>query len=336
MLTLGALIGAALLAPPSDARPGDGLVWLLFIGSSAHVASTAWFYTVPQVRRHARRHPARYIWVPLALIAGGGLLALAVPPMVLRWCQLPYFGWQFFHYQKQNLGIAALAAASRQVPGPRPAERRALMGTGLAGIAGLLARPWLLQLAVRPVLRPLYPVAATAFGLAMLAGLAALARRPAAQRPPGYQVIYLLGLGFPLPVFLFGSPYAAVAGMTIAHGLQYLLLVGLVAGGGRSPGRAAALIVMISVALAGGALLAAASHLHAAASPARFGFGAYLGAVMAHFVVDGGLWRLRDEFPRSFLGARVPFLVRVSAHSGRSQPGTSSADQSAGDVHSVT
>jgi len=63
--------------------------------------------------------------------------------------------------------------------------------------------------------------------------------------------------------------------------------------------------------------------------------GASLGAVMAHFVVDGGLWRLREEFPRSFLGARVPFLVRVSPHSGRSQPGASSADQSAGDVHCV-
>jgi hypothetical protein len=30
---------------------------------------------------------------------------------------------------------------------------------------------------------------------------------------------------------------------------------------------------------------------------------------MAHFVVDAGLWRLRDPFPRSFMASHVPFLV---------------------------
>jgi hypothetical protein len=35
----------------------------------------------------------------------------------------------------------------------------------------------------------------------------------------------------------------------------------------------------------------------------------FLGAVMAHFVIDAGLWRLRDEFPRLFLTSRLPFLI---------------------------
>jgi hypothetical protein len=30
---------------------------------------------------------------------------------------------------------------------------------------------------------------------------------------------------------------------------------------------------------------------------------------MAHFVIDAGLWRLRDPFPRAFLASRVPSLV---------------------------
>jgi hypothetical protein len=41
-------------------------------------------------------------------------------------------------------------------------------------------------------------------------------------------------------------------------------------------------------------------------------FGAYLGTVMAHFVVDGGLWRLRDPFLRAFLARRVPYLMRAA------------------------
>jgi hypothetical protein len=30
---------------------------------------------------------------------------------------------------------------------------------------------------------------------------------------------------------------------------------------------------------------------------------------MAHFVIDAGLWRLRDEFPRGFMRSRLPYLL---------------------------
>jgi hypothetical protein len=30
---------------------------------------------------------------------------------------------------------------------------------------------------------------------------------------------------------------------------------------------------------------------------------------MAHFVIDAGLWRLRDEFPRTFLRDSLPYLL---------------------------
>lgn len=125
--------------------------------------------------------------------------------------------------------------------------------------------------------------------------------------------MYLMGLFFSVPVFVFASPYAAVGGMTIAHGMQYLLLVSLVAAG--SPGeagRALRLAVLCNVALIGGAVLAVTSHLHSGGPGVRLLFGAYLGAVMAHFVVDAGLWRLRDPFPRAFLARRVPYLMRAA------------------------
>src|SRR5258707_5663917 len=122
-----------------------------------------------------------------------------------------------------------------------------------------------------------------------------------------FNVVYLNSLGFWAPVFVCRSPYAAVGGMTIAHGLQYLLLVGMVAAGpGRGPARTLRLAVFGSIALAGGAVLSAASHLHGAAPAGRFLFGAYLGAVMAHFVIDAGLWRFRDPFSRAFLAFPGP------------------------------
>ena len=314
IVTLAAAGAAIALAPPAGAPAPEGLAFLLFTGSSVHVASTGWFYTVPAVRAHMRRHPARYIWWPIALIAGAGAVAASVPRAALYWLLLPYFGWQFFHYQKQNLGLAALYAAAQRLTPVKPAERRALTGAGLAGIAGLAGRPGLLQLPVRSPVPVLLPAGAIAFTACVAAGVVCLLARPPAQRPAGFCAVYLTALAFSLPVFLFASPYAAVAGLTIAHGLQYLLLMGLLAAGGQpSSGgwtvRAASLAALCNIALLGGAALSVASDQLAAGPAMRSLYGLFLGAVMAHFVIDAGLWRMRDEFPRAFLQSRLPYLI---------------------------
>jgi hypothetical protein len=311
-LTAGAFIAAVALVPPASAAPDRGLAWVLFVGSSAHVASTGWLCTLGDVRAYVARRPLRYRWVPIVLVLASAAVAAALSPSDLAWLLLPFFGWQFFHFQKQNLGMAALAASSGGLSPLRPAERRALVAAGGAGVCALMAHPALLQLRVDPRLGVLFPVSAFAFGSAVLAGLASLLRRPPADRPAGFCVVFLMALFFSLPVFTFASPYAAVGGMTIAHGLQYLLLVGLVAAGDRrGTGRTLRLAALCNVALLGGAALEATSHLHGAAPAGRLLFGAYLGAVMAHFVIDAGLWRLRDPFPRAFMARHVPYLVRV-------------------------
>ena len=309
-LTTGAIATTVLLAPPASAPPARALSWLLFTGSSVHVAATGWLFTQPAVRAHAGRHRIRFLWTPAALVAVAGTAAAVIGPARFGWLLLPYFGWQFFHFQKQNLGMAALAASCRLVAPLQAAERRALLGTGAAGIAGLMARPGLLQVRVHYPSGALWDVAAAGFGAAVLAGGIALAQRPAADRPAGFTMMYLTALLFPLPVFVFSSPYAAAGGMTAAHGLQYLLLVGLVAAGrGGGARRLTRLALLANIALAGGAVLSAASHLHSAGPAGRLLFGAYLGAVMAHFVIDAGLWRLREQFPRRFLATHLPYLL---------------------------
>ncbi len=175
-----------------------------------------------------------------------------------------------------------------------------------------MARPSLLQVAVNPRLGALFPACAAAFGVAVVVGLALLAGRRATARPVPLALTYLMALLFFLPVFAFASPYAAVGGLTIAHGAQYLLLMGLVAGGGPVGGtvRALRLAVLVNIMLIGGAVLEVTSHLHDGEPGVRVLYGMYLGVVMAHFVIDAGLWRLRDAFPRRFLSTRVPYLIR--------------------------
>ncbi|HKT04736.1 MAG TPA: hypothetical protein VJT31_34920 [Rugosimonospora sp.] len=306
-LTVGSFAAAVALAPPAGAPPGAALRWLLFAGSSPHIAATAWFFTVREVRSHAFAHRSRYLLAPLALVAGAALLAALLPPDRFGGLLLAFFGWQFYHFQKQNLGLVALAAASHHA-GPVPrTQRRAVVAAGLAGTAGLLVHPELLQLSGHSWPRPLFPLCALAYAAAVGTGLAALRHR---KPPAPYLAVYLSSLLFFTPVFAFGSPYAAVAGLTLAHGYQYLLLVGLVAAAPEPRGPAlVAVAVLVNLALLGGAALSAASHLHSAGPAGRAVYGAYLGVVMAHFVIDAGLWRLRDEFPRRFLRERLPYLL---------------------------
>ena len=324
-LSAGAFAVAVALAPPASAPPAHGLDWVLFIASSGHVASTGWFYGNGEVRAHAARHPWRYARVPLILVLATAAAAAALPPRTMTWLLLPYFAWQFFHFQKQNLGLAALAAAACGAPSLTRAERRTSVAAGCAGIGGLLAHPALLQVAVNPGLGAAFPAAAIAYGVAASGGLALFLRRRPADRPAGLAAPYLTAQVFFLPVFTFSSPCAAVGGLTIAHGAQYLLLMSLVGAGegtrGSTAGRAAAgtastgmaralrLTVLVTIVLLGGAALEAASHLHDGGWSVRVLYGMYLGVVMAHFVIDAGLWRLRDSFPRRFLASRLPYLL---------------------------
>ena len=121
---------------------------------------------------------------------------------------------------------------------------------------------------------------------------------------------------FFFPVFVFRSPFAAVSGMVIAHGLQYLWVQGAMARGPRDryggsdravPGRAARIAVLACVAVSGGAVLNALSGLHASSvTGARALYGVYLGIVMAHFVIDAVVWRSETTMPvgSSRLGSR--------------------------------
>jgi hypothetical protein len=238
------------------------------------------------------------------------LAALLLSTSQLVWLLLAFFAWQFFHFQKQNLGIAALAARAHGAPGLTKVERASLISAGLGGIGGLLGRPSLLQLSGAAAHQAVFTAGLAVFAGALGAGCWALRRRPAAARPAPFVAAYVTGLLFFAPVWLFASPYAAVAGLTIAHGLQYLLLMGLLAArpsGGR--GVVASMVILLDVAILLGLVLNRFSHLHGAAGPSRALFGVYLGLTAGHFVIDAGLWRLRDSFPRAFLTERLPFLL---------------------------
>ena len=312
-LTAGSLVTVVALAPPAGAAPVHALSWLLFTGSSVHVASTGWLFVLPAVRGYARQHRLRCLWIPVGLVAAAAIAAAVISPAAFQWLLLPYFSWQFYHYQKQNIGMAALAAAADQVSPLSRTERRALVLAGLATIGVLAGDPRLLGLRIASHAPWLRLASLAAFAVAVAAGVLALTTRQPSARPAGFTAIYLTSLLFGLPAFVFASPYAAVGGMTAAHGLQYLLLISLIASEGdvarTRHSRLVRLALLANIALIGGALLSGASHLHNSSQADRLIFGAYLGVVMAHFVIDAGIWRMRDPAARKFMTESVPFLT---------------------------
>jgi hypothetical protein len=254
-------------------------------------------------------------------------------PRLMSWAVLLVLAWQLHHFQKQNIGQVALARASLGLAPVSRGERTAICATGAAGIATLCAHPALLQLDVQPPLAGYVALLATALLVLGLAGGAlALTKRHRSDRPPGFCFMYVLALLFPLPVFVFRSPYAAVAGMTMAHGFQYLLLMGLVAAGNAPRKRLGGVAALCALAVLGGVVLNLTSHLHGHDQPLRLLFGVYLGLLAAHFVVDAGMWRLRDPVVRAFLSERVSFLINPV---GSPSAGVSVADRSVADIESL-
>jgi hypothetical protein len=371
-VTVGAVLASALLAPRSSS-PGAALVLLVFLGSSVHVAATAWLATFGELRRQARDHPTRFLYVPPAMIVGTAGLAGLLSPHQLSRLLVAYFAWQVWHYQRQNLGFAALAASSdprlvvasgkrrpdagpagqsapnpnayalwhagraqarKRLPNHRPKctncpdpadrciapaaaprrqagggaitrlQRRAVTASGLAAALEIVARPSVLQLGVGDPAGWLWPFALALFTASAGLGLATLIRRPAGTGAAMLAMTFL----FPLPLFIFTNPYASIGGLTIAHGLQYLLFVGTITAGHAGPARRTVRVAsMATVALLLGLALATASHLHGGTVPLRMIFGAYLGLVMTHFVVDAGAWRLRDPHPRQLIATALPW-----------------------------
>jgi len=330
LVTLGGLALAVVLAPKvsrtstiASSRSG-ALGWLLFVGTSVHVAATGCLFVLPEVRLIARRNRLRVSVVPSGVISFAALVSVLVAPSRMALPLLAIFAWQFWHYQKQNLGMAALAAASHRVAALIPGERRAIRSTGAAGILGLVAHPRLLGLNVRLQLEPMWVMAELLLVASACYGLALLASRAGSDRPVAFSAVFALSLLFWTPMFLFESPYAAVGGMIIAHGIQYLALVGsVVVGPTVGSCRLERVVLALGAALLAGALLSWSSHLHTSPSSLRVLFGAYLGVLMTHFIIDGRLWRLRDPLASAFLAARLPYLLpaRVVPVAGGSADG---------------
>ena len=305
LLPLAIVPWADRLAPDSESALRL-LVTLNFLGANFHVATTGWFYADPQMRGHFRAQPRRYLIVPALLIVASALAFEFVPAPLRGWLLLGFLSWQLWHYQKQNVGLLSFVAAGT-ASGPLSLwERRTLMLSAVAGILGFFS--------LNPIGLPSWAaefawahrLGGAVYLLSPIAVAITIVKVPALRANPLRLAFLLMGAAFFLPTYLFDTATSATLGYAIAHGLQYLVFMAVVAGKRRP---LASLALMAAIGGAGAVLLNAGIMAPDAGLPGGNAlYGAFIGTVMAHFVLDAGIWRLREPFQRGYMRERFAFV----------------------------
>lgn len=303
-----------LLLPVLDRSAAEGglsnqaKTLLVFLGSGAHVAASYAFYVDRAVRPLVRTHLLRFVVAPAALVAASAVLFATAGHRVASTALLLYFAWQTHHYTRQNVGVFAFATRARRSLPPTDVERAAVTTAGFAGVIGMVTfiTPWR-DTPVAPYAAHLHLVAVLVY-LGALGLLAACLPRAWQARDPIRFAVLVAGVVFYLPTFVYATPFSATASYAIAHGCQYLVFMGWAGAGARRTTGLRLLGAVVVLAVVGGLLLNEMSGATQGGRPAGVVFGVYLGLVMAHFVLDGGIWRLSGPFQRRYMAERFGFL----------------------------
>jgi hypothetical protein len=283
------------------------MVALNFVGANFHVASTGWFFTDPQMRSHFRARPLRYLVVPvLAVVATAALFQLA-DKTGRGYLLAAFFSWQLWHYQKQNIGVLSFIAAGTG-SGPLSVwERRTLNLAAVAGIFGFFSLNKIGLSSLAPQFAQLHQLGMAVYLVVPIVLGIAVLKTPALRNSLrlGYLV---LTASFFLPTYLFDDQMSATLGYAIAHGLQYVVFMGVISVSKRAP--IASLVILVGISTLGALLLNAAIQApDISGSPYAYAiYGAFIGTVVAHFVLDAGIWRLREPFQRGYMRERFFFV----------------------------
>ncbi|MFO1161607.1 MAG: hypothetical protein U1E60_22405 [Reyranellaceae bacterium] len=281
---------------------------LSFVGGHAHVSATAFFYSDPEMRRHFAAHRFRYLLAPALTIAGTGIAYMLVPEPHARYILLFYFLWQTHHYQRQNVGVLSFFAAGTDRV---PLSRLERLSLEVAAIAGMLSLIKLFDLGRGTLLEPftgqIFQVAQYIYLCVPVLVVAAFLATPTIIANRLRSIGLVAFSAFFVPSFIFSDPAAAVLGYALGHGLQYLVFMYFV--GMSRPRRVIALATILVAGVLGGLLLTyMTNHVVHTHWLGRLAFGAALGVVMSHFIIDAGIWKLRHPFQRQYVKRAFSFV----------------------------
>jgi hypothetical protein len=288
------------------------------ITGPVHVACTAFFYFDLEFRPVLRESPIRCLWspalVPLAVTTVGVVAAIWVGPWAFLLIGAFHNIWLFYHYQRQNFGLISFMSThfgSGRLPSM---VNTALNLAALGGALCLLGDPefYLISEREEPLMNRRGLIGANAsmllrgagtiiyaLSVLLMIGLLWLEKR---LRSNGWVIGALfLSLAFFLPPVLFTSLFAAFLPLAIAHGAQYLLMMGVVSGRSSRSWLGLGLIFAACV----GAGLTLNTMTDWTWPYVLIG----IGLVQVHFLVDAKVWRLREPRQREIMNDRFDFFL---------------------------
>lgn len=312
-----------LLAPPASASGGLSNIRsiFLFLGT-AHVPATFYFYIDKEFSSIRRSHPIRYFYVPLFLIIATGAVFAFASVTVQAFALLTYWSWQAFHYGRQNLGMYAFASIAETGRAPKRTEKIVIE---LATILAIVGTFKVLGSAVAPAYLHrsfdyLYHFGFIAF-LAVTVFAVVVYIKYFQSTSVFKTAFYFTAVLFFLPVFISTDNNVGFLSYAIAHGLQYIIFMGVISASRSDEKLKASLyknvtIFLVLLLLVGFAFwrvndLREMEFIKANWTYARvadFFYGAVLGATMSHFVIDASAWRLSLAKQRSFITKRFYFV----------------------------
>lgn len=296
---------------------------LLFL-STAHVPATLFFYTDKEFAAIVRSKPARYIYFPILLTIVVGLLVAFSNTTTQAFVFLTFWGWQAFHYGRQNVGVYAFVSIAEK---GKPAHRLEKLAIDAGTICGILGTFKILGFNVSPaylhgLLELLYQVGK--FGLVVVAAFTFFIYLKNFTETTLLKSIFFFTLVFFfVPIWLSDNINVAFFSYAIAHGLQYITFMSVVSANSKPDGASITfpyrsvgkfLLFLLVV----GFIFFRAEDLRTVAAiknnialtrSVDFIVGAILGATMAHFVIDAGAWRLSRVAQRAYMSKRFGFLL---------------------------
>ena len=282
---------------------------ITFVASNFHVALTGWFYTDHDMRGHFRSKPVRYLIVPGAIVAINVIAFCFLNSAIRLSIVFIFICWLLWHYQKQNVGLLSFIAAGTDRVPLSVWERRTLALSAIAGISGGFSVIQFGPTNLSTIFAQFHQVGAAIYlVLVPLSFCIALIRNPILRTNRLRLVFFVIGTLFFLPTYIFSDAVSAIAGFTLAHGLQYFVFMGFVS---VTKQRAmTSFVKLCAIAMCGGILLDHAEEASTWLAPPYAGaiYGLFMGLVMTHFVLDAGIWRLREPFQRSYMRQKFDFI----------------------------
>jgi hypothetical protein len=312
-LTLSALISIAIF--PSFFRPSVSnphISWLV-LGwlSTAHVATSGFFYIDKDFSSLIKSKPNRYVLFPILTISICMLLWGITPKVYHSYLWVIFTGWLFWHYQKQNYGLTALISKITNSDRLTSNEYNAIMALSI-GSAIAIARFKAGELDLAFLSK------GNLYNLGLYIYLSALIYccyciyvrlRNNLKRNMYSSMFIFMSIIFFAPAFLLDSFFPAIMSYAVAHALQYwFMMTILVMNSKKENGALRSILGFIMVVILIYGAIWIGRNPNFSPTIVNYIFGMQMGITAAHFIIDADAWKLSENKQRNYILKRYSFL----------------------------